>query len=155
MDTSIIITGVYTLIYLVVFLIQRSQLKKVDAEIKAIRETNEAMKTYINVFDPDDVKKYVELKTEIANMEAANFVADSDKMTKLAEEGIKEIAPKIAEVHYKQLVDEQMELVGFVKKVIGDQKEDFREELITRGLPKTSRYLLKMFGYGDKDDNVS
>ena len=67
------ILGLYTLIYLVVFFIQKSQIDKQKNLINS-------MKSFIEIFKVSDVKEYVDLKVESANLKARNLLDNDEKL---------------------------------------------------------------------------
>ena len=76
MDNTLtfIILGLYTIIYLIVFFIQKAQ---IDRQ----KEVINSMKSFMQIFSIDEVKKYVETKTERMQIELENNLS---KMTKKA-----------------------------------------------------------------------
>ena len=70
---SIVIIGVYTLIYVIVFFIQKAQMEK-------YKETISAMKSFMDIFKIDEVKKYVDLKDESSLMRAQKMIFDNTEI---------------------------------------------------------------------------
>lgn len=61
-NINLIIIGVYTLIYLIVFIIQLTQIRKQKNII-------DSMEKFMNIFKVDEVKKYTDLVLESRNLE--------------------------------------------------------------------------------------
>ena len=133
----LIILGVYTVVYLIIFFIQKAQ-------IDEIKEINTSMKAYMEIFNIDEVKKYVELKSERAIMAAENFVKNHEGVRKIMNEVLDNNVDRVKEVYYKQMGEEHMELVVLTINILKNIKEEEREIFIQRNLPKTSRYFLEI-----------
>jgi O-acetylhomoserine/O-acetylserine sulfhydrylase-like pyridoxal-dependent enzyme len=132
------ITGLYTIVYVIVFIIQKAQFSK-------MKEINQSMKSFMDIFDIDEVKKYVELKTENANMKAANFITDSEAVQNVMNEGLEDATQKAKELISKQLVEENVELLTFVTSVLKEMDEDNRNGMIESVFPKNGRHFTKYF----------
>lgn len=143
-EVTIIVIGIYTLVYVIVFFVQKSQLKSVN-------EINLSMKSFMDIFKIEEVKKYVEMKDETIKMKFENMVADDEKITKIANEAILSNVDVLKDIYKKQMGEEHMELVTFVVNVINSQPKEKRVDIIKNELPKTKRYLLKIFE--DIDNN--
>ena len=72
--TTIIVLGLYTVVYVVVFIIQQNQ-------VKAQKGTIDSMKSFMEIFSVDDVRKFVEMREETMQGTLENFV-NSDKRIK-------------------------------------------------------------------------
>lgn len=134
---SVIILGCYTIVYVIVFFIQKSHLDK-------IKEINTSMKSYLEIFKIDEVKKYVELKSENSLMEATNLVLDNEKVKGMVEEILNNHVKDISDVYCKQLREEQIEIVRIAIEMIRIQPANNRIEFIEKNFPLTKRYLLEM-----------
>jgi hypothetical protein len=134
---QIVIIGIYTLVYLVVFIIQSSQIKKT-------KEINESMKAFMDIFKIDEVKKYVEMKHETVMMKVDNMLANNEKLREVAKQIVLEKNGEIIEMNRKQIGGEHMELIMFVLNVLKTVPLAEREELINKNLPKTKRFIVDM-----------
>ena len=134
---TVIIIGVYTIVYVIVFFIQKSQ-------ISNMKEINLSMKSYMDIFKIDEVKKYMEMKGERYMLDAAKFITEDKKVKNIMYEAIDKNVDKIKEVYYKQMGKEHFELVAFAVEVIRMQPKEKRVEFINILFPKTKRYFLKM-----------
>ncbi len=135
--------GIYTVIYLIVFLIQKSQIDK-------LKDTNKSMKDFMDIFKIDEVKKYVELKTERIMMSAENFLKEDGKLEGLAKKSVLDNSDKIIEVYKQQIKDDQMELVAFVADILKQQPIEERNKILEHSLPKTERFFSKILADFDK-----
>jgi hypothetical protein len=142
---QIIIIGIYTLAYLVVFIIQSSQIKK-------IKEINESMKAFMDIFKIDEVKKYVEMKHETVMMKVDNMLANSEKLREAAKHVVLEKNDEIIEMNRKQIGGDHMELIMFVLNVLKTVPLSDREELINKNLPKTKRFIVDILN--DYENNA-
>jgi len=131
------IVGLYTIIYVVVFIIQRSQIKK-------SKEINESMKSFMEIFKIDEIKKYVDLREETVKMQAQNLFVNSEKVQQLVSEANNNSFEQLREIYMNQMGEEHLELVSIVIEVIRSQQKEKRKEFVTKYLPKTQRYFLKM-----------
>lgn len=134
---QIIIIGLYTLVYLVVFMIQGSQIKKT-------KEINESMKAFMDIFKIDEVKKYVEIKNETVMLKVDNMLANNEKLREVAKQVVFEKNGEIIEMNRKQIGGDHMELIMFVLNVLKTVPLSDREELINKNLPKTKRFIVDM-----------
>jgi predicted Holliday junction resolvase-like endonuclease len=142
---TVIVIGGYTIIYLVVFIIQKSQLDKV-------KEINSSMKSYMDIFKIDEVKKYVELKTERITLEALKLIHDDAKVKKIMEEAVKESTEAIKGIYINQMGEYYLELVSLAVNVLLSQPEDKRIDFVKKALPRTGNGLLKLIDAKDKGD---
>lgn len=146
---TIIVIGLYTLIYFIVFIIQKSQIDK-------IKEINISMKLYMDIFKIDEVKKYVELMNENTMMKAMNLVSNEENVQRILNESINESInehiDELKQSYISQMSEERTELVLIAVDVIKTQPIDKREEFINNTFPKTKRNFLKMLD--DINNNV-
>lgn len=156
MDTSTIITiivmGIYTFVYVVVFRLQLSQLKvqkekndflktQIDSQKSAIenmQRVTDSMKTFMEIFKVDELKKFVDLKEENVKMDVARLIQDDKKF--------KEIATKVMHKEYKELHNNSVqELKSFAAFIIKSIPETDRFEFIEKHLPLNSKNIITAF----------
>lgn len=142
---SLGIVGLCTIIYVIVFVIQRSQ-------IKQTKEINESMKSFMDIFKIDEVKKYVEMKEERIKLQVEHMLSNNEQILETSRRVTNENIDKLKEIYFGQMGEEHMELVEFTIEVIRAHSKEKRESLINRGLPLTKRYFLEMLD--DLDNNV-
>ena len=136
---TIIILGVYTLVYVIVFFIQKSQIDSQKAVITS-------MKSFMDIFSVDELKKFVDVRTETMKLNLENhiekhkkeFAKDSENIIRnllekdIAKEvgNIEEKYDEICEAIYELLlsipVNERPEFIKVFLPLTGD---DFIEEL--------------------------
>ncbi len=138
-ELTIIILGVYTLVYVIVFFIQKSQIDSQKAVITS-------MKSFMDIFSVDELKKFVDVRTETMKLNLENhiekhkkeFAKDSENIIRnllekdIAKEvgNIEEKYDEICEAIYELLlsipVNERPEFIKVFLPLTGD---DFIEEL--------------------------
>ena len=64
---SLIVIGVYTLVYIIVFILQKNQ-------INSQKDVIDSMKSFMDIFKMDDLTKYVNIKTETMKLELENKI---------------------------------------------------------------------------------
>ncbi|MFA6571860.1 MAG: hypothetical protein WCT77_11570 [Bacteroidota bacterium] len=137
---TIIILGLYTLVYVIVFFIQKSQIDKQKDVINS-------MKSFIDIFKIDEVKKYVEIKTETMKLNVENIIEikrkefikeiseDAEKaIRKIADDDLNEFKDKFKD-KYNELWNE---LLDFIKLL----PEDIRNQYIENNLTFTKESFL-------------
>lgn len=67
--TTIVILGIYTLIYVIVFILQRNQIQKQSQIISS-------MESFIKIFDVDQVRKFVDMKHEMTMLTVDKVIID-------------------------------------------------------------------------------
>lgn len=136
-ELAIGIMGLYTLVYVIVFIIQKSQIDKT-------KEINSSMKSFMDIFKIDEVKKYVDLKNERVMMQVDQILNEDEKIKDIYTAAINEKVEDLKEIYFSQMGEEHMELIAFVVEVLKSQTEEKRVELVEKGLPKTKRYFMKI-----------
>ncbi|MDP3313777.1 hypothetical protein [Lutibacter sp.] len=131
------ILGLYTVIYLVVFFIQKSQIDRQKDVISS-------MKSFMEIFKVDEVKKYVEMKNERILHDATKMMMDSEKIKEMSDELIKTTTAPIQEAYTEIMAERYMELVKVVFEVVLTQEPEIREQFIKDLLPNNKHYLLPM-----------
>ncbi|MDT7832218.1 hypothetical protein RQM59_07490 [Flavobacteriaceae bacterium S356] len=145
-ELSIIIVGAYTLVYLIVFFIQKAQISK-------NKEVISSMKSFMEIFKVDEVKKYVELKSERIMMQATDMIVKDESIKKAMKDITNEKVDEIKSIYMEQMGEEHLELVEFAINVISSTPKERREELINKGLPKTKRYFDKILKDINEDED--
>ena len=145
-NLSLFIIGAYTLVYVIIFFIQKSQIDKQKDVINS-------MKTFMDIFNVDEVKKYVEMKNERILDQANKIITDSETIKKMSEEITKNATAPIQEA-YKEIMEERfMELVKVTFEVIKNLEPEKRQSFISELLPKNQHYLSEMVK--DYEKNIS
>lgn len=134
---TLIIIGLYTIIYLIVFVVQSSQIKRT-------KEINESMKSFMDIFKIDEVKKYVELKHESVLMDVNSMLANDKKLREVAREIVMEKNDEIIEMNKKQFGSDHNELIRFCVGTLLNIPKEERQKFIDDGLPLTKRFIQPM-----------
>lgn len=140
-----IIIGLYTIIYLIVFFVQKSQIDK-------LKEVNSSMKSFMEIFNIDEIKKYIQLKEDHASLLAANTILDNQKFN----DALKAVTTnnlEIAQAEYKEIKGiEHQEMIIFILKVLAKIPKEEREELINEGLPSCKHFFIPMINDPEFDE---
>jgi hypothetical protein len=140
------ILGLYTVIYLVVFFIQKSQ---IDRQ----KTVTNSMKSFMEIFKVDEVKKYVEMKNERILHDATKMITDSEQIKKMSEELIKNTTAPIQEAYTEIMAERYKELVKVVFEIIITQDPERREQFIKDLLPNNEHYLLPILKEYENNDS--
>ena len=137
---TIIILGLYTLVYVIVFFIQKSQIDKQKDVINS-------MKSFIDIFKIDEVKKYVEIKTETMKLNVENIIEIKRKefikeISEDAEEAIRKIADDDLNEFKDKFKDKYNELWNELLDFIKLLPEDIRNQYIENNLTFTKESFL-------------
>jgi hypothetical protein len=131
-------TGIYTIAYVVVFLIQKTHIDKVKL-------LNETMTNYMSIFDIKDVREYVSMKEETMTMKLEKFKESYMPSEKQAREIFNKGYDLFKEYVDKQITNEVGELILFSANMLSIFSEDKREEIKNHFLPRTKEYFDKDF----------
>ncbi len=91
-NLTLIIIGLYTLIYVIV--IQKSQIDKQKDVISS-------MKSFMEIFNVDEVKKHVEMRNERVMEDAAKLIIDNKKFKDMSEHLVNTTTEPIQEFYKK------------------------------------------------------
>ena len=124
-NLHVIIIGVYTLIYLIVFFIQKSQIDKT-------KEIISSMKAFMEIFKIDEVRKFVDLKTERVMMEAQGMVSNHENVKTAITEITNDKVEEIKKVYLEQMGNQHYEMthviVGFLKQLSSEDRRRVVDE---------------------------
>lgn len=70
--TTLIIIGIYTIIYVIVFIIQRNQIQKQSHIISS-------MESFMKIFDVEEVRKFVDMKHETTMLTVDKVIHEKGK----------------------------------------------------------------------------
>ena len=138
-ELTIIILGVYTLVYVIVFFIQKSQIDSQKAVITS-------MKSFMDIFSVDELKKFVDVRTETMKLNLENHIEKHKKEFAKDSENIirnlleKDIAKEVGNIEekYDEICEAIYELLlsipvnerpDFIKVFLPLTGDDFIEEL--------------------------
>lgn len=128
------IIGLYTIINVIVFVIQRS-------EIKAVKGINESMRSFVDTFDVDEVKKFVKMKQKTMEMKYNLMIHDNEKLKDIATNVVMSKSKEMTEEITKQFKSEHFELIAFTVNVLRSMQPDKRQKVIDDNLPQTKRFI--------------
>ena len=133
-NLTLIIIGFYTLIYVIVFIIQKSQIDKQKDVISS-------MKSFMEIFKVDEVKKYVEMKNERIIEDTAMMLTNDAKFKIMSDHLIKTTTEPIKKLYREAMEEKNTELIDVVFKLIMMQETNKREKFINENLPKNKDYF--------------
>jgi hypothetical protein len=120
---TLIIIGLYTLIYVIVFIIQKSQIER-------IKEINTSMKSFMDIFDIQKVRDFTELSREFSMMKASKMVLENEEIKKAIFDITDKKTEEIKSAHLKVFGDQYNELTIVVLEFLKLVKEEDREQFI-------------------------
>lgn len=144
-NLTLIIIGLYTLIYVIVFIIQKSQIDKQKDVISS-------MKSFMEIFKVDEVKKYVEMKNERIIEDTAMMLTNDAKFKIMSDHLIKTTTEPIKKLYREAMEEKNMELIDVVFKLIMMQETNKREKFINENLPKNKDYFMGVLNDYEKSN---
>jgi hypothetical protein len=145
-ELTIGIVGLYTLVYVIVFFVQKSQLEKQ-------KEVISSMKSFMDIFKIDEVKKYVEMKNELIIDRAVKMVKDEGKIDAKLEELVKGKADEITKLHMESLGDQYDEMFDVVSSLLLSMNKEETENLINSKLSK-SKHIFECFINENENNDI-
>lgn len=122
-NLDIIILGLYTIAYIVVIVVQQSQ-------IRSQNKTIENLKSFTDIFDLEKLKQYVAIKEESAKTMATEIIKNDKRfqhnMNLIKQKLIDEVPGKLA----TEYIDRQRELIIFAIKILKQQNKELRPKII-------------------------
>ena len=144
-NLTLIIIGLYTLIYVIVFIIQKSQIDKQKDVISS-------MKSFMEIFKVDEVKKYVEMKNERIIEDTAMMLTNDAKFKIMSDHLIKTTTEPIKKLYREAKKEKNTELIDVVFKLIMMQETNKREKFINENLPKNKDYFMGVLNDYEKSN---
>ncbi|HHT9079580.1 hypothetical protein [Flavobacterium psychrophilum] len=142
-NLTLIIIGLYTLIYVFVFIIQKSQIDKQKDVISS-------MKSFMEIFNVDEVKKYVEMKNERIIEDASMILTNDAKFKKMSDHLIRTATEPIKELYKEAIQEKNIELIDLAFKLIMMQEPNKREQFIHDFLFKNKDYFMDILNDYEK-----
>ena len=96
-ELTVGIIGLYTVVYVIVFFVQKSQ-------IDQTKEINASMKSFMDIFKIDEVKKYVEMRNERVMEDASKMMMNNQKFKEMSDHLIKTTTEPIQEFYKKTII---------------------------------------------------
>ena len=144
-NLTLIIIGLYTLIYVIVFIIQKSQIDKQKDVISS-------MKSFMEIFNVDEVKKYVEMKNERIIEDTAMMLTNDAKFKIMSDHLMKTTTEPIKKLYREAMEEKNTELIDVVFKLIMMQETNKREKFINENLPKNKDYFMGVLNDYEKSN---
>ena len=132
-----IIIGAYTIVYIVVFIIQKNQR---DND----REIIKKMESFMNIFDMKKVEDYAKAYEKTLEMKYKLLLNDEQKLRDIAREIVMAKNNEIAEINKKNFGDNHMELIRFVLGALMTLPKKDRQKAIDSGLPRMKNLFVEM-----------
>lgn len=142
-EISIIIIGVYTIVYVIVFLIQKSQIEKQKDVISS-------MKSFMEIFKVDEVKKYVEMKNERILDQVDSMITNDQKVQDMVKHVTNEKIKEIQDFYLKEMGNRHIEMADVIIKILLNLEKDEAEKFIMENL-KSSAHIFLPIIEGKKD----
>lgn len=146
-ELTIGIIGLYTVVYVIVFFVQKSQ-------IDQTKEINASMKSFMDIFKIDEVKKYVEMKNDRIMMQVEKIISDDEGIKKLMKEATTEKVDEIKEVYVNQMGNQHIEMTNVLFQFVKMIDENDRERFINEKLNSVKHILIPMLDTIEEDDNI-
>jgi hypothetical protein len=142
---TLIIIGLYTFIYVIVFIIQKSQIDKQ-------KEITNSMKSFIDIFNIEKVKEYVELKHETNLMKIDKLIADDKTINEAMRNITTEKVDEIKKVYIDQMGKQHFEMTSVIVRVLKSIDEEERELFISEYLESCKHIFIPMLDDIEKND---
>jgi hypothetical protein len=113
--------------------------------IRNMKEITDTMNSYMKIFSIDEVKKYSDLRAESAKIEAANFVANNEKVEAFTKAIMDDKERDFWQFYENEKKEEYFELFNLaVQIIIQNQQNKKNMKMILDILPRTKDKLLKV-----------
>ena len=132
---TIIIIGIYTLIYVIVFLLQKNQIQK-QAGIIA------SMESFMKIFDVEQVRKFVEMKHETTMLSIDKIVAEKGK--EFSEQTVKPYVFSEISKLKGEMADRFDEFGSAIIDIILQLPKEMRKEYVETVFPLNQKVLLEI-----------
>lgn len=120
--TTVIVIGIYTVIYLIVFFVQKSQ-------ISQVKEINASMKNYTDIFKIDELKKFVKIREENITYEISKMFMDKESIMNLIRESFvmnyKKIQGEVEKVILEKLNEANVAVFYLMQEKTKEEKLQF------------------------------
>jgi uncharacterized membrane protein len=124
---AIIITGIYTIVYLVVFIVQRSELKKT-------KSINKSMTSFMNLFDLTKLKEYNSIIEKTADLKISMIKKEeSDKLSKVSKVIIDSSFDATDKYFTPRMNEMKVHILIYI--MLYSNTHDGRKEYIEKNLP--------------------
>ena len=124
-NTTLIVVGAYTLVYVIVFIIQHNQLKSQKSVI-------DSMKTFIDIFKVEEVRRFVDMRDERIRGEVEHIIKNDKRIDEKIEEWtsgvLVDIEDNYKEVFKKIFFQMAVVILEYMTFVPMNEREDFIKE---------------------------
>jgi hypothetical protein len=131
---SISIQGLFLVVYVTVFLIQKKQ-------INTLKDTISSMKSFMDIFNLDSIKKYVEIKEDHIKTVASMQILDNREIKNHLNDALNERGEEVAKLFHSQFEEQQYQLLYVAETVIMSLPQNEREEFVDKLLPSVKHIL--------------
>jgi hypothetical protein len=122
LDINGVITLLAIIAYIVVFVIKKSEIEKQKTIIAS-------MKSFMEIFKVDEVRKFVEMKEETTEINMKNYLNNDENLNKLINEFAENLESKYRNEFNEKLKNRYEELFVFSVKILISSNEKDRETL--------------------------
>jgi hypothetical protein len=136
-ELTVGIIGLYTVIYVIVFFIQKSQIDKQ-------KEITSSMKSFMDIFKVDEVRKFVALKEERLIMSFKDAMSDNENFKTITNKIVEDKDEEMKLDFSKEMGEKYVELLSLALKTSLNQKPEIRDKFILEILPLNQKAILKL-----------
>lgn len=134
---AIIIIGIYTIVYVVIFFVQKAQIEKNKSVI-------ESMKSFMDIFKVDEVKKYIEMRDERIIEQAKNITSSDKKIKEITHTAMTIGLQEFGKEYNKLMGVKYVELLFLATEVLRNIEPDKRAEFIDKNLKNNKQYFIDL-----------
>ena len=143
--TQDILLIVYLIVNLIVFFIQREEIKKLKSIVSSIKE-------YVSIIDIKKLKEYADIREETIVNKSAILLADEESVKKIMDDSIDSKIKELTEIYLTQIKGQHLELISFAIDTLKHLDNEKQKEVIINNLPKCKEFLFKIMD--DMNKNV-
>ena len=132
-----IITIIAVLVYVIIFFIQKAQLN-------SQKEIMSSMKTFVEIFDVDQVRKFAKMKEETTLDKATRLIIEKPEIQKMQKDLMEQVKMPVKDFYDKVLTDMNNELINVAFITAMNQKKELREQFIDDYLPINKDVIIGM-----------
>jgi histone H3/H4 len=137
------ITIIAVLVYVVIFFIQKAQMNSQKGIISS-------MKTFMEIFDVEQVRKFAEMKEETTLDKATRLIIEKPQIQKIQRDLMEQMKMPVQEFYRKVLTDINNELMNVAFITAMNQKKELRDKFIEEYLPLNKEIIIGMISDSEK-----
>ena len=134
---SLIVIGIYTVVNIIVFIIQQNQIKSQKGII-------ESMSKFTEIFNVDEVRKFVEMREETAKGSLENMIKNDPRVLEMIDKLLFEHISRIEQKHRDELESKYFELCTVVLEFMKGMRIEDREQFVKDHLSINKEGFLPM-----------